>query len=97
MVCFCFSIFVRTAHPQGTQPWYVDGSGAGVTLAGIQAHTMDLVVRVPPQGYLPDLTKIILVVSPRNILQLDAYFCELVLRVVTGSIYLDGFIGDPAM
>ena len=52
-------------------------------------------VQVPPWGYVPEPTKRILFVSPRNVLKADDQLRGVGLRLVTGSRYFRGFIGDP--
>ena len=47
----------------------------------------------PLRSYLPDPTKIILVVSPRNVPQAEAFFWGYRLQIVVGGRYLGGFIG----
>ena len=51
-------------------------------------------VQGPPWGYFSELTKIILVVSEKNVPQVESYFRGMVLKVVTVSRYLGSFIGD---
>ena len=50
-------------------------------------------LRGPPQGYFTDPTKSILVVSPRNVPRAETFFCGYRLEIVTGGIYLGGFVG----
>ena len=57
---------ICAVYPHITQLWYADYSGAGGKFAALQNHMQDLVVRGPPQGYFPEPTKSILVVSLRN-------------------------------
>ena len=65
---------LRACHPIITQNWHADDSGAGGNFAGIRQHLDDLIVRAPPQGYLPESNKRILVVSLRNVLREEAFF-----------------------
>ena len=58
---------LREAHPCITQPWYAYDAGAGRELGRILAHFQDLQTRGPPQGYLPEPTNSILVMSLRNL------------------------------
>ena len=51
-------------------------------------------VRGPPCGYHPDLTKSILVVSPQNVTGEEALFWRYGIQIVTGSQYLKGFVGN---
>ena len=48
----------------------------------------------PSQECPPKPTKIILVVSEKNVLWEEAYFRVMGFKVVTGSPYLGSFIGD---
>ena len=82
-------------HSQVTQPWYMDDAGAGGTFADLQVPIRYVVVRVPAWEYFPDPTNIILVVLPSNPLKTEAYFRGMVLRVVSISRYLGGFIIEP--
>ena len=72
---------MREAHPGVTQPWYADYSGVGSTFGGIRS----------------ELAKSILVVSPRNVLQAEAFFRGYGLQIMTGSRYLGGFVGSKAV
>ena len=51
----------------------------------------------PPWCYVPDPTNIILVVSPKNVLQAESYFPGIELLMVTGSCYLGGIISDKVV
>ena len=85
---------LRTAHPHTMQPWYADDAVMGGTFEALHDHMRDLLVKVSPWGYLPDLTKSILDVSPRNIHQAYAHLQGMGVRVVTGICYLRIFIGE---
>ena len=65
---------LRTAHPHVTQPWYADGAGAGGMFEALNDHMRYLMVREPPRGYFPEPTKSILLVSPKNVHQVEAHF-----------------------
>ena len=65
---------LRQAHPGVTHPWYADGTGAGGTFEGIRRHLDGLMVRGAPQGYFPEPTKRILVMSPQNTPRAEAFF-----------------------
>ena len=84
---------LQQAHPGFTQPWYADDVGAGGTFGGIWRHLHDLMVRGPPWGYLPDPTKSIFIISPRNILRAEAFFRGYGLQIVTIRCYLGVFVG----
>ena len=68
--------------------------GRGGSYGDIVAHPQDLQRRGPPQGYFLDLTKIILVLAPCSVARAEALFQGMDMKVVTGSLYLGGFIGD---
>ena len=65
---------LQTAYPGINQPWYADDSEAGGTFDVIRRHLDDLMVRRPLRGYFLEPTKIILVVSPRNVPRVEAFF-----------------------
>ena len=50
-------------------------------------------VRGPPHGYSPDKTKILLVISERNVQLAQTFLQGVSIKVVTVSPYLGGFIG----
>ena len=58
------------------------------------SHFKDMQARGPPRGYLLDPTKSILVVAPRNVARLEDFFRGMGIKLVTGSGYLGGFVGD---
>ena len=58
-------------------------------------HFRDLKLRGTDQGYYTEPTKSILVVAERNVPRAKEYFRGMGIRVVTGSRYLGGFVGDP--
>ena len=91
---------MQKSHPRITQLWYVGNSGTGGTSRGTCHHLDDLMVRGPPRGYYPEPTKSIkksvLVVSPWNVLQAEAFFREYRFQIVTGSRYLGGFVRSKA-
>ena len=61
--------YIWGEHPRVTQPWYANDTGDG-GLWGfhhILANLWDMQSRGPPRGYLPDPTKSILAVDPRNV------------------------------
>ena len=68
--------------------------GQGGKSEKIPARFWDLQVRGPPQGYLPDPTKIILVVAPRNVARAREFFQGMGFKVATRSCYLGSFSGD---
>ena len=84
---------LRTAHPRVTKTWYADDSRAGGTFKGIQQHLDELMVQGPPQGYLPEPTKSILVIYPQNVPSAEDLFHRKGLQIVMGSRYLGRFIG----
>ena len=87
---------IRVAHNHVTHPWYTDEAGAGGTLEHILAHFQDMQARGLPRGYFPEPTKIILVMAPRNVPRAEKFFRGMGVKIVTGSRYLRGFVGDRA-
>ena len=85
---------LQDSHYHFAQPWYADGAGAGGTFERILAHFQDLQAWGPPQGYLPEPTKSILVVSPRNVAKSEELFRGMGMKIVTGSRYLGGLLVD---
>ena len=61
------------------------------------AHFRDLQLRGPAQGYYPEPNKSILVVAERNVPRAKEYFRGMGIQVMTGSRYLDRFIGVRAV
>ena len=57
-------------------------------------HFRDLQLRGPDRGYYPEPTKSIFVVAERNVPRAKEYFRGMGIQVVTGSIYLGGFVGE---
>ena len=70
--------------------------GGRRTLYHILAHFKDMQARVPPRGYFLEPTKSILVVAPRNVPRSEYFFRGMGVKIVTGSRYLGGFVGDGA-
>ena len=60
----------------------------------IFAHLWDLQARSPPRGYFLEPTKSIFVVAPRNVARAEDFFHGTGIKVVTGNIFLGGFIGE---
>ena len=85
---------LRDAHPRVNQPWYTDDVGEGGNFGKILSHFKDLQVWGPPQGYFQETTNSILILSPRNVAKVEELFWGMVLKVVTGSLYIGCFIGD---
>ena len=59
-------------------------------------HFWDLKAWGPPQGYFPEPTNSIFVVSPQNLAREQYFFLGVGIKIVTGSQYLGGFVGDRA-
>ena len=60
----------------------------------ILAHFRDLQARGLPIGYFPELTKSILVVAQMNVSREKYFFRGMGLKVLTGSRYMGGYIGE---
>ena len=82
------------SHTRVTQPWYVDDAGEGGKFILFFAHLWDLQARGPKRGYFLEPTKSILVVAPRNVARTEGFFQGIGLKVVTGSRYPGGFMGE---
>ena len=85
---------LRRAYPRVTQTWYADDVGAGGKFEEIMDHFRDLQLKGPARGYYPEPTKRILVVAERNVARAKEYFRGMGIKVVTGSRYLGGFLGE---
>ena len=71
------------------------GCGGGA-FEHILDHFKDIQKRGEPRGYLPDLTKSILVVSPRNVPTTEEFFQGMGVKIVIGSWYHGIFVGGRA-
>ena len=58
------------------------------------AHLRDLQARGPPRGYLPELTKSILVIALRNLARAEEFVQVMGLNVVTWSRYIGGVLRE---
>ena len=63
--------YLRAAHPRVPATSYIGEYGVRGNFAGIRWYLDDLMVPGAPQSYLPDPTKIILVVSSQNVPQAE--------------------------
>ena len=66
-------------------------TGYGRSFENIQRHLDDILVRGLSHGYLPYLTKRVLVVSGENFQQFHTFFLGRGLKIVTVSHYLGFF------
>ena len=71
--------------------------GRGGKFVDIMAHFRNLQLRGPARGYYLEPTKSILVVAKGNVPRAKEYFRGMGIQVVTGRIYLGGFVGERAM
>jgi len=78
------------------QPWYADDAGAGGHFNRITRYFEKLQEFGPPRGYFPEPSKSILIVKEHNKERAEVCFADFGFKVVTGSRYLGGFIGDKA-
>ena len=74
---------LRGAHPRVTQPWYADDAWARGNCMHILAYHWDWQAQGPPRGYLPEPTKIILVVAPLNVAWAEEFFRGMGIKMVT--------------
>ena len=82
--------------PEVWQPWYADDSGGGGTFAAIRRFFERLCEKGPGRGYFPEPSKSVLVVAAHNVERAKAPFADLNFKVVMGSRYLGGFVGEAA-
>ena len=85
---------IREAHTRVTHPWCADYVKVWVTCERILDHFQDIQARGPPRGYLPEPTKSISVLVPRNVPMTEEFFQGMGVKIMTGSRYLGGFVGD---
>ena len=84
--------YLRTSHPSVTQPWYDDDAGESGNFSVTCRYLNNLMFRGPLRDYLPKTTKSILVMSPRNVPRVEAFFQGYVLKFLTGIWHLGGFM-----
>ena len=87
---------LKTAISDVHQPWYADDAGAGGHFNRITRYLEKLQEFGPPRGYFPEPSKSILIVQEHNKEKAEVCFADFDFKVVTGSRYLGGFIGDKA-
>jgi hypothetical protein len=87
---------LKKTVPDLHQPWYADDAGAGGTFQNIRLYFEKLQEFGPPRGYFPEPSKSILIVRNHNKEKAEVCFKDSGFKVVTGSRYLGGFIGDKA-
>ena len=85
---------LRRDHPHVTQPWYADDAGAGGSFEAVMAHFKDLQLKESARGYFMEPIKSILVVAEQNVPRATEYFRGMGIKIVTGSRYLGGFVGE---
>ena len=76
--------------------WYADDAAAGGKFDYIMNYYNLLCAEGPGRGYFPEPTKSILVVKPQSVERATALFQHLGFKIVTGTRYLGGHIGDEA-
>ena len=80
-----------------TQNWYADDSACVATLPSLHAWFSQLLSSGPAFGYLPQPVKTVLVVSPSYLNQAASLSSDLGIKVVSGSRFLGGFVGECSM
>ena len=85
---------IQEVHPNTTKPWYEDDAGSVGTFPHILDHLGNIMAWGTHQGYLPEPTKGILVVSVHNFGWSEIFFWGRGLAIVTGSRYMGGYVGD---
>ena len=58
------------------------------------AHFRDLQLKGLARGYFPEPTKSIFVVAEQNVPRATEYFRGMGIKIMTGSRYLRGFVGE---
>jgi hypothetical protein len=87
---------LKDEFPSVEQPWYADDAGAGGKFADLRRYSLRLQEISPSYGYFPEPDKSILVVKDHNNERAKAYFEDLGFKVVRGSRYLGGFLGEAS-
>jgi hypothetical protein len=85
---------LKKEFPDVNQPWYADDAGAGGKFDAIRRHFTRLQEIGPNYGYFPEPSKSIIVVASHNLEKAKHEFKDLGFKVVTGTRYLGGFIGE---
>ena len=67
------------------------------TLPSLHAWFSQLLSRGPDFGYFPQPAKTVLVVGPSFVNQATSMFSDLGIKVVSGSRFLGGFVGEHSM
>jgi hypothetical protein len=86
--------YLQDEVPDVSQPWYADDAGAGGTFSGIKLYFEKLQEKGPRRGYFPEPSKSILVVQEHNREKAEAEFHDYSFKIVMGTRYLGGFIGE---
>ena len=87
---------LKATVPSALQLWYADDAAAGDNFNKITKVFSLLLTKGPARGYLPKLTKSILVVKPAMVDQAEARFNHLGFQAMTGTRYLGSFVGMTA-
>ena len=85
---------LKAVEPTVLQPWYADDTAIGGSFDNVKKVFSLLVTTGPAKGYFPEPTKSIFMVKPAMVKCAKAHFNHLGFTVVTGTIYLGGFIGS---
>ena len=87
---------LKTEFEELLQPWYADDAAAGGKFDKIMEYYLKLREVGPGRGYFPEPTKSILVVKPLSVERATALFQHMGFKIVTGTRYLGGHIGNKA-
>ena len=79
------------------QNWYADDSACVATMPSLHAWFSQLSSSSPDFGYFPQPAKTVLVVGPSYVNQATSLFSDLGIRVVFGSRFLGGIVGERSM
>ena len=85
---------LKAEFPDVTRPWYAGDAGALGMFARVEAYFHSLERHGPGRGYLPELSKSVLIVHPDNIEAGKLFGSRHGFKVCMGARYLCGSIKD---
>ena len=82
------------ADPESRQSWFADDSSCCANFLALRRWWDLLVLHGPSFGYHPEALKFVLIVHPSFLGEATRLFGDVGIRVVTGSRFLGGYIGN---
>jgi len=82
---------------QWIQNWYADNSSCIGKLSSVRQWFDRLLSDGPAYGYFPEPCKTVLIVEPSDMPEATDMFHDLGVRVVSGSWFLGGFVGEKSL